>query len=75
MTPTASPQQAGHEAACHLITALADAGLDPDRIDRAAEDVLGGRYDQPAPVSDRSCAEFGRTAAICVAELRDLEAG
>jgi hypothetical protein len=75
MTPAASPQQAGHEAACHLITALADAGMTAGQIDQTAEDVLGARYDQPTPVSEQFYAEFDRTAATCVAELRDLKAG
>jgi hypothetical protein len=75
MTSITSPQQAGAQAANELITALADAGMTADRIDAIAEDVLGGRYDQPTPVSARFYAEFDRTAAICVANLRELEAG
>jgi hypothetical protein len=75
MTPATSPQQAGHQAAHELITALAGAGLTADRIDRVAEDVLGARYDQPTPVSGRFYAEFDRTAATYVADLRELEAG
>jgi hypothetical protein len=74
MTSTTSPQQAGAHAAHDLITALADAGLTPGRIDAVAEDVLGGRYDQPTPVSDRFYAEFDRTAGTYVADLRELEA-
>ena len=46
-----------------------------DRIDQVAEDVLGARYDQPTPVSDRFYAAFDRTAATYVADLRELEAG
>ncbi len=75
MTSTTSPQQAGAQAAHDLITALADAGMSAELIDAAAEDVLGGRYDQPTPVSDRFYAGFDRTAAIYVADLRELEAG
>jgi hypothetical protein len=72
---TTSPGQAGGHAAHDLITALADAGMSAGRIARVAEDVLGGRYDQPTPASDRFYAEFDRTAAAYVAELRELEAG
>lgn len=76
MTPAITPQQAGAQTAKDLITALADAGMTASRTDRVAEDLLVGRYDQPTtPVSDRFHAEFNCTAAICVAELRDLEAG
>jgi hypothetical protein len=75
---TATPagaRRAGTEAACHLITALADAGMTVCLIDRVAEDVLGARFDQPTPVLDQFYAEFDHTAATCVAELRELEAG
>ena len=75
MTSTTSPQQAGAQAAHDLITALADAGMTADRIDAVAEDVLGCRYDKPTPVSERLYAEFDRTAATYVADLRELEAG
>ena len=75
MTSTTSPQQAGAQAAHDLIAALVDAGMTADRIDRVAEDVLADRYDQPTAVSERFYAEFDRTAAICVADLRELEAG
>jgi hypothetical protein len=75
MTSTTSTGQAGAQAAHDLITALADAGMTADRIDQAAEDVLGARYDQPTPVSDRFYAAFDRTAALYVADLRELEAG
>ena len=75
MTATTSPGLAGSHAAHDLITALADAGMTADRIDQAAENVLGASYDQPTPVSDRFYSGFDRTAAIYVADLRDLEAG
>jgi hypothetical protein len=75
MNATTGPSRAGTQAACELITALADAGMSADRIDRVAEDVLGGRHDEPTPVSDQFYAEFDRTAAIYVADLRELEAG
>ena len=75
MTTTTSPQQAGGQAAHDLITALADTGMTAGRIDAVAEDVLAARHDQPTPVSDRFYAEFDRTAAIYVAELREFEAG
>jgi hypothetical protein len=75
MTSTISPQQAGAQAAHDLITALADAGMAADRIDRVAEDVLGARYCDATPVSGRFYAEFDRTAATYVADLRELEAG
>jgi hypothetical protein len=74
-TTPADARRAGTEVACHLITVLADAGMTADRIDQAAEDVLGGRFDQPTPVSDQFYAESDRTAATCVADLRELEAG
>jgi hypothetical protein len=72
---TRRAQRAGTEAAHELITALADAGMSADRIERVAEDVVGGRHDQPTPASDQFYAEFDRTAAIYVADLRELEAG
>jgi hypothetical protein len=75
MSSTTSPQQAGAQAAHELITALADAGMSADRIDRVAEDVLGSRRDQPTPVSERFYAAFDRTAATYVADLHELEAG
>jgi len=74
-TTTTSAGQAGGHTARDLITALADAGLGAGRIDRAAEDVLAARHDHPTPISDWFDAEFDRTAAIYVAELRGLEAG
>jgi hypothetical protein len=74
-TAHADARRAGTEAAHHVITTLADAGMTAGRIDTVAEDVLGGRYDRPTPVSDQFYAEFDRTAAIFVAELRELEAG
>jgi hypothetical protein len=75
MTSTTSPGRAGTHAAHDLITALADAGMTADRIDRVAEGVLGARHDEPTPVSERFYAAFDHTAAIYVAELRELEAG
>ncbi len=48
--------------------------MSPDRIDQVAEDVLGGRIGQPTAVSGQFYAEFDRTAATYVAELRELEA-
>ena len=75
MTSTTSPEQGGAQAAHDLITTLADAGMTADRIDAVAEGVLGARFDQPTPVSARFYAEFDRTAAIYVADLRELEAG
>jgi hypothetical protein len=75
MNATTGPSRAGKQAAHELITALADAGMSADRIDRVAEEVLGGRHDEPTPVSDQFYAEFDRTAAIYLADLRDLEAG
>ena len=74
-TTTTSAGQAGGHTAHDLITALADAGMSADRIDAVAEDVLGTRFDHPTPLPDRFYAEFDRTAAIYVAELRELEAG
>ncbi len=68
--------RAGADAAHHLISALADAGMTPDRIDGVVEDVLGGRHDQPAsPMSERFYDAFDLTAATYVADLRELEAG
>ncbi len=72
---TIDARQAGAETAPHLVTKLADAGMSAGRIDAIAEDVLGCRHDQPTAVSERFYAAFDRTAAIYVADLRELEAG
>jgi hypothetical protein len=69
------PREAGAAAAIDLITALADAGMSPGRIDAVIEDVLACRHDQPTPVSEEFYDAFADTAATCVAELRHLEAG
>ena len=74
-TVTVGPQEAGASAASDLITALADAGMSPDRIGAVIEDVLGGRHDHPTAVSEEFYDAFADTAATCVADLRDLEAG
>jgi hypothetical protein len=75
MNPDTSPGRAGTQAAHDLITALVDAGMAAGRINRVAEDVLGGRYEQPTLVTEPFYREFDRTAAIYVADLRELEAG
>jgi hypothetical protein len=72
--PERYARQAGTDAACKLITCLADAGMSAEQIDEVAEDVLGGRNDQPTPFTERFYAAFDRTATTCIAELRDLEA-
>ena len=72
---TVGPREAGTAAASDLITALADGGMSPDRIDTVIEDVLGGRHVHPTAVSEEFYDAFADTAATCVADLRDLEAG
>ena len=72
---TVGPREAGTAAARDVITALADAGMSPDRIGAVIEDVLGDRHDQPTAVSEEFYTAFADTAATCVADLRDLEAG
>ncbi|MHB1596830.1 MAG: hypothetical protein ACYCO9_10165 [Streptosporangiaceae bacterium] len=69
------PREAGAAAAQDLITALADAGMSPDRIGTVIEDVLGDRHDHPTPVAEDFYDTFADTAASLVADLRDLEAG
>lgn len=75
MIRATSPGRAGIEAAHELITALADAGMTADRIDQVAEDVLGGRNNQPTKTSEQFYAAFDSTAATYVAELREPESG
>ena len=72
---TAGPQEAGDAAAQDLITALADAGMSPDRIGTVIEDVLACRHDHPTAVSEEVYTAFAGSAAALVADLRDLEAG
>ncbi len=74
-TGTVGPQEAGAAAASDLITALADAGMSPDRIGTVIEDVLACRHDQPTSVSEDFYDAFDRSAAALVADLRDPEAG
>ena len=74
-TGTVCPREAGASAASDLITALADAGMSPDRIGTVIEDVLGLRHDQPTAVSEAFYDAFDRTAAALVADLRDPEGG
>ena len=69
------PREAGTAAARDVITALADAGMSPDRIDAVIEDVLAWRQDQPTAVSEEFYDAFADTAATYIADLRDLEAG
>ncbi|MHB1594919.1 MAG: hypothetical protein ACYCO9_21540 [Streptosporangiaceae bacterium] len=69
------PREAGAAAASDLITVLADAGMSPDRIDVVVEDVLACRHDHPTAVSEDFYDAFADTAATCVADLRDPEAG
>ena len=69
------PQDAGAAAATDLITALADAGMSPDRIDAVVEDVLACRHDRPTAVSEEFYDAFASTAGSLVADLRDREAG
>ncbi len=72
---TVGPQEAGAAAAQDLITALADAGMRPDRIGTVIEDVLACRHDHPTAVSEDFYDAFASTAASLVADLRDPEAG
>ena len=72
---TVGPQEAGAAAAQDLITALADAGMRPDRIGTVIEDVLACRHDHPTAASEDFYDAFAGTAASLVADLRDLEAG
>ena len=74
-TGTVGPREAGASAASDLITALADAGMSPDRIGAVIEDVLACRHDHPTAVSEQFYDAFAYTAASLVADLRDLEAG
>ena len=69
------PREAGAAAASDVITALADAGMSPDRIGTVIDDVLTCRHDQPTPVSEDFYDAFAGTAATYIADLRDLEAG
>lgn len=71
---TVGPREAGAAAARDVITALADAGMSPDRIDVVIEDVLGWRHDRPTAVSEAFYDAFADTAATYIADLRDLEA-
>ena len=73
-TGTVGPREAGAAAARDVITALADAGMSPDRIDVVIEDVLGWRHDRPTAVSEAFYDAFADTAATYIADLRDLEA-
>lgn len=72
---TTGPGRAGNETAHQVITALAAAGMSAYQIDAVAEDVLGGRFDQPTATSATFYRAFDHTAAIYAADLRDLEAG
>ena len=72
---TVGPREAGTAAASDLITMLADAGMSPDRIGTVIKDVLGCRHDQPTSVSEDFYDAFAGTAAVLVADLRDLETG
>lgn len=72
---TEGSQEAGASAASYLISALADAGMSPDRIGTVIEDVLACRHDQPTAVSEEFYDAFADTAATYIADLRDLEAG
>ena len=69
------PREAGAAAARDVITALADAGMSPDRIDAVIEDVLACRHDHPTAVSADFYDAFASTAAVMFAALSDLEAG
>lgn len=66
--------QAGDQAAQHVVTTMADAGMPAERIDRAAEDTLGLQYDaEPTPVSASFWRGFSTTAQILTSDLRELE--
>ena len=69
------PREAGAAAASDVITALADAGMSPDRIDAVVEDVLACRHDRPTAVSEEFYDAFASTAGSLVADLRDRGAG
>ena len=69
------PQDAGAAAATDLITALADAGMSPDRIEAVPDDVLSRRHDHPTAVSEEFYDAFASTAATLVAGGCHLEAG
>ena len=72
---TVGPREAGTAAARDVITALAAAGISPDRIGTVIEDVLACRHDHPTAGSEEFYDSFAGTAAVLVADLRDLEAG
>jgi hypothetical protein len=65
----------GGRIAQRIITAQADAGMTPDRIEVSAEKMLADRFDGPTPVSDAFYGEYDTTAAILTRELREMEAG
>ena len=67
-------RQAGAETATRNITAQADAGMTADRIERASEGVLSGRFEKASPQSDAFYSEYDQTAATLTRELREIEA-
>jgi hypothetical protein len=66
---------AGAQAAGQVICAQLDAGMTADRIGASAESVLAGRFTQPTPVSEAFYRGYDQTAATCIREARELEAG
>jgi len=69
-------RRAGAETADQVVRAQLDAGMSPGAVDRSAEQVLGGRFENPTPVSDAFYGAYDDVAAAYVADARrDIEAG
>jgi hypothetical protein len=66
---------AGAQTADQVIRAQLNAGMSPGRIEASAEAVLGGRFDQPSPVSDAFYRGYDEVAATYTREAREMEAG
>jgi hypothetical protein len=65
--------RAGAEAADQVVTAQANAGMTPDRIEASAERVLGDRFETPTSESEAFYGSYDSTAAALVHDLRELD--